>query len=512
VPVTFGGRVEARLTAPTGGAAVSATVANGGAAVTATLPAASYYATAAGGVSSWVTSLQTALNNVSHGYPRTAAAMANAVGWGTWSTGWLCDETSGNLAPVFGATTMTASSSPTYSNTGYRGGTDLAVGFDSALDAFDGGNTFDIGAGDLCLAWVAKFDATPSAYGTIISKINAAPNAGYAVYVTNVGQLGVLCYDGSGLETKEISSAALCVGEWHVGMAIVDRGAGTMRIATKGLTSGTATTSTTQAVSGNITTAETFRFGQSDWAGINSAFFMLGAAYVGTGGSAAANLSTNLATAVSNFAAAIASSWSVAFSTTTGLISINWTGYATPTWSLSWTSTDLRDVAGYAANITAVTTTQTGTAQAKGVVLMDCPLNLEGDPKRVPRASDSRTSMSPTGETITLVGNTYRRHRGLVWEYVPITQVWAAEATYENGSWEEFFAETQLGLGSDWFTPGSPVQIYYSNAGSDALLGADDAVAGWSIIGVNSIEPKKSVDKWTGLWRIELPLIVAVDP
>jgi len=199
------------------------------------------------------------------------------------------------------------------------------------------------------------------------------------------------------------------------------------------------------------------------------------------------------------------SNWTVSLSTTTGLVTINCTG----TWSLAWTSTALRDVLGFAADITSVSSAQTGTQQARGVWLPDCPLTLEGDLKRAPTVSDSRSAMSPTGNVITLVGNTYRRQRSLMWSHVPIAQVWGAQATYTNGSWEEFFRESQLGLGSSWFSPGSPIQVY-DHQGN--MLGSDATIAGWSMIGLTSVEPKKAITNWTGLWQIEVPQIVAVGP
>jgi len=235
------------------------------------------------------------------------------------------------------------------------------------------------------------------------------------------------------------------------------------------------------------------------------------AAFYGVAGSGVATgLSANLSTALAAFANAINSAWTVSMSASTGLVSIGWTGYATPTWSLSWTSTALRDVLGFTANISGVTSTQVGTQQARGVWFPECPLDLDGDPDRAPLVSDARQSLSPTGQSITLVGNTFRRHSNIVWSHVPIAQVWDAEATYENGSWEEFLIETQFGLNSSWFSPGSPIQIWYSNAGTDTLLGADATITGWSIVGLNSIEPTKSAPGWTGLWRIEIPQIVAV--
>jgi hypothetical protein len=183
------------------------------------------------------------------------------------------------------------------------------------------------------------------------------------------------------------------------------------------------------------------------------------------------------------------------------------------TWSLSWTSTVLRDYLGFAANITNSTTAQTGTLQCRGVWIPDCPLQLDGDPEQAPTISDLRTSQSPTGFVLGLSGNTFHRHTGLVYSHVARDRVWESAATYDHASWEWFFRETQLGLESSLFTPASPLQIYWNNAGTLTLLGdaANDGAGtdGWTITGLGSVEPRPSQANYTGLFRIELGTVVS---
>jgi len=509
---TFSGRVEARMTVPTGGAAISATVANGAGAQTVTVPAGNFYMTSAGGVSSLPTTLQTQLNGTAalQGFPRTAAATASANGYGTWTTGacWLMQEASGSLVATYGSPTLTASGL-TYQTTGSQSG-DYAIGFSTTGAEADGGDVFDVtGTDDVIVAWVGKFTSTPGSTRGVISKLSTG--AGWQVNFDSGSGL----YYFQGLDSTPSTlftalGASIHSGSWHVGIATIDRATGKARIGTRSLAGSSSVASEVSTAATSMANAVAFRVGErADNPANAPTELLLSAVYVVSGSGVAAGLSANMSTALTTFANAINAAWTVSMSTSTGLVSIGWTGYATPTWSLSWSSTALRDVMGFTANITNVTTTQTGTQQARGVWIPDCPLNIEGDPERAPLVSDARSSMSPTGQVITLVGNTYRRHRNVHWSHVPIAQVWDGEATYENASWEEFFAETQLGLNSSWFTPGSLIQIYYSNAGSDALLGADATITGWSIIGITSIEPQKSVGDWTGLWRIELPQIVA---
>lgn len=201
--------------------------------------------------------------------------------------------------------------------------------------------------------------------------------------------------------------------------------------------------------------------------------------------------------------------WTVTISTTTGLVTIA----CTEAFSITWTSTTLRNVLGFAADITSVTSA-TGTKQARGLWFPGCTLLLDSDPAQAPKVTDLRTSQSPTGVVLGLVGNTFYRHTGLHYPYSPYAQVWSSAATYENGSWEEFFAETQLGQGATWFTPSSQIQIWYPSAGSDVLLGVNanggsSGLGGWYITGVNGIEPKLSTPGFTGLLRVDLGTLVS---
>jgi hypothetical protein len=741
--VTIPGRVESRMTVPTGGAAFSASNGAQSAAYSGTIPAANYFHTAAGGVSGLLATFQQYLNDNVQGYPTAAAAMQAMLGFGgDWGggQGWLLNEASGNLAPTFGATTLTATSL-TYGTPGPSAGIDKAIGFDAGTDNADGGNIFDVGASDdLTVAWVGYLSAVPGGSVSIITKFTTT---GWYVNVDAGGNLNFGAYRAGPVNDFNAPVAAPIAG-WYVGIATIDRGTGKGRLGIRTL-AGVTAVSAEQAVSANsFTTAGAFRLGQRADAGAASTGSLLAAVYAVKGSGIASGLSANLSTALTNFANAINSRFTVSLDTTTGLATISNSFWPS---SLAFTNTSLRDVLGFeydfdypqtpaqiqsvvggiwtdgvgylcnesggnlasifgtpalltpassptysqpgarggsdkaagfnaatagyfdggnsldvgasddllviavvrftsapgtvdlmiskgafgdaatwvifrngnqfwlrlrtggvnldiataafspvasepfiliaaldraagkgriavrslltgtqavsaetaftgtlsnvstfrlgnqsgygastgvghfsavyvtrgpgvAAGATASIATalssfaaymkgQTSTKHARGLWIPDHVLNLEGDPKRAPIVSDARSSMSPTGQVVTLVGNTYRRHRGLVWSHVKQDRVWDGENTLENSTWEEFVSETQLGLGSSWFTPGSLVQIYYYNAGGEALLGADATIPGWSIVGVRSIEPQKAVGNWTGLWRIELPQIVA---
>jgi hypothetical protein len=183
------------------------------------------------------------------------------------------------------------------------------------------------------------------------------------------------------------------------------------------------------------------------------------------------------------------------------------------TYSVAWTSTSQRDLLGFTGALSSLNYAFTAPAQCRGVWIPDWPLQLDGDPEQAPTISDLRTSQSPTGVVLGLSGNTFYRHTGLVYSHVARDRVWESAATYDHASWEWFFRETQLGLESSLFTPASPLQIYWNNAGTLTLLGdaANDGAGtdGWTITGLGSVEPRPSQANYTGLFRIELGTVVS---
>jgi hypothetical protein len=734
---TFQGRVEALIDVPSG-VTVSASTGAHTSAVTVTLPEGTYYLTDAGGVDSLVDTLSTELNENVQGYPQSAAAMQAAVGYGTWSAGYLCNETSGDLAAVFGAPTLTDSGTPTYGTAGPIGGIDKAIGWADAADYFDGAVNFDVtNLQDLCVAWVGKFSATPSA-SVLFCKGAAAP-----LWAISIGTTGpyMEIYDPSGAATAQVSAY---VGEWHVGMAVIDRSTGKMRVATHGLTSGTSSVSAeVTAVTGTLANAGAFRFGASATGGSASTVLNISAFYIGTGASAATGLSAGMATAIVNFASAVSAGWSIALSTTTGLITASnsfhpsyiqftstdlrsllgfegefdypstaaqvaaalgygtWTNGAawlcneasgdlvpvfgtgtladagTPTYSVlgarggadkavfldagadifsggdifdtgatddlaffavirfpsaptacvafrkgvagdaarwliypdgagslamqlqsasgtttiscthpttrEWfafgmaldratgkvriatqglasgtaaisslttmpaeTLANANDFAfgthgsyggtpnieiayaaiatgsgvatGLSANLSTALTSfaaslksQTGTSQCKGLWFPDCPMSCDDDPRTAPVQNDLRQTISPTGQVFGLCGNERYEHTNIRWTHVPIDRYREASATYANASLEVFWRDTQAGTGHEFFSPSSPVQIYYDNAGAQTLVGSDESISGWYITEVGGIRTvaKKADANWTGLWTVAFPRLVS---
>lgn len=204
---------------------------------------------------------------------------------------------------------------------------------------------------------------------------------------------------------------------------------------------------------------------------------------------------------------AVDASWLVTLSTGasgTGKVSISCDG----TWSITWTSTALRDLLGFTANISSATGTRTGTNHARGLWLPDCPLSLDGNYLGAPDVTDMRQTESPDGFTITHVGNRKYRHRNVRWSHVPGNKTWVASETTTHESLQRFLIDTQWGLGHSWFTPGSKCYIM-THSGQSV---GNDGVDGWYLNGLRSMEEVVTrVDGggFDGLWRVAIPSITS---
>lgn len=352
--MTIAGRVEARMTIPSGGANFAACNGAQSAVQTLTLPAGNYFHTAAGGVSGLLATLQSYLNDNVQGYPQAASAMQAAVKYGTWSSAWNFNETSGNAIAAFGAINLTPNSSPTYGTAGPRGGIDKAVGMDSVDDSFNGGNNFNVNAtDDLVFAWVGKHSATGN--GDMIGKWSGAPGWLLIAETTRYRFFSQL-----GGTSAFADTAGMITGEWVAGLAYIDRGAGKIGIAVKGLTSGTTLTASANFALGDLTNAIAFRVGDQDNYGASANSGLFAYVAIGSGTSVASGMHANIATAIANWADAINSQWSVSFDATTGRATISNSFWPS---SLAFTNTSLRDVLGFEYDVDYPSTaTQTQTA------------------------------------------------------------------------------------------------------------------------------------------------------
>jgi phage gp46-like protein len=247
------------------------------------------------------------------GYPASSAAMALAVPGGTFTHGWLCNDTAGNLGPVFGGVSLVASGTGLiYEDAGPRSGGDFAVGFTAgaATGRFSGdASLFDIAANtdELIVAWVGKWSALPSVFGGMFGKASAAFANGWHMTGRDGTSLDFGIGPGAAWSASIAGASGFLLGRWHVGIAVIDRtGTDTARFGVRELFGSTTVLSTSATgINGSAaSTASNFTLGRSDWVPGNDNF-RLAALYVGKGAGVAAGLAVNLSTALAIFAARI---------------------------------------------------------------------------------------------------------------------------------------------------------------------------------------------------------------
>lgn len=254
-------------------------------------------------------------------YPRSVLEGQAALKFGTFTHGWLCNELSGNLIPVFGPDTLVASGTGLFygypgpgGSPGPGGVDDFAIGFSpgAATGRFSGNAAlFDIASvdDDLIVAWVGKWSALPSVYGAMFGKATPAFGNGWHM----AGQDGTsLVFDlgpSASWSASLPGTSGYMVGRWHVGIAVIDRtGVDTTRFGVRDLFGGTTVLSTTSTgINGNTAiSTSNFTVGRGDWVPGNDNF-RLAALYAGKGPGVAAGLgvTANITTALQNFTAYI---------------------------------------------------------------------------------------------------------------------------------------------------------------------------------------------------------------
>lgn len=241
------------------------------------------------------------------GYPASAIEMADAVGFGTWSAGWLLNELVSPGVPAFGGANLVEGNAPTW-------GVDGALAGSKALRLpTDGGTEYaavassavlDAGAADdIIMAWVARFYGAPGGTRIWLGKRGATainwsmlqgPGAG--------GQLIWQLTDGTNTVSADVSDVEHIDGvSWHVGIAAWERGSvNQARVATSKAVGAAA--SPAPGALGSLSNASVVGVGRG---GFVTARVDVDAFWVGVGPGAATGLVANIAEAVENLRAYI---------------------------------------------------------------------------------------------------------------------------------------------------------------------------------------------------------------
>jgi hypothetical protein len=197
-----------------------------------------------------------------------------------------------------------------------------------------------------------------------------------------------------------------------------------------------------------------------------------------------------------------AGAWTVTLSlgaSGTGQITI---AVSSGTFSITWTSTNLRDLLGFTTSPAAVASA-TGARHAKGVWIPDSPIFTVAHYLSAPTDTDWRGVATPTGRLFGNVGNTRYRHPGAKWQSCPARKVWRNSESTIGESLEQFLLDSQWAQGHTWFSSSRKVIVI---AHDDNELG-NGIVAGWYLnIGGKMTEiAKRRDDTWDGYWSVTFP-------
>jgi hypothetical protein len=182
------------------------------------------------------------------------------------------------------------------------------------------------------------------------------------------------------------------------------------------------------------------------------------------------------------------------------------TGYVTisissGTFSLTWTTTTLRDYLGWVGNLSAAGS-YVSPSGCLGMFLPNCPIMQPfalGDTGN--KEGGISQTISPGGVTKTIKTTGRTRHPGITWSHITLARARQASESGGVRSWERFVRDCLRGDTSlAYFTPGADVKLFWD---------ADSATAQvYHPVVPNAVtdcmEPAMG-DGFVGLWRCRWP-------
>jgi hypothetical protein len=210
-----------------------------------------------------------------------------------------------------------------------------------------------------------------------------------------------------------------------------------------------------------------------------------------------------------NATAPLSAVWTGSVSYTTGLVTLASQG----TWALTFTTAAAGTLMGFVGDIASRASAATGTQNARGLYIPDCPVTLEGDPASAGKVTDLRSTVGPTGSSFSMVGTKMYRHKSIRCSHVARARMFEANAATTYASWQQWLDDTQFGDGHSWFSVGSAFQLYWDNNGTAAIVGASlnagaGPTAGWCQSGLTTFEPRRAHETLLAYWEILIPQIV----
>lgn len=180
--------------------------------------------------------------------------------------------------------------------------------------------------------------------------------------------------------------------------------------------------------------------------------------------------------------------------TGTGLVTI---AHATQTITMTWTSTDLRDILGFTGTLTPAALTFTGTKHLRGLWLPDSPVDSEYGGEVGHTETDRTTTVTPTGDvSVTAFGSSRVRMGRTAWSHITRPKARTGAEATTGASYETWLLDTHSGRYS-YFATAPQIRVYHDSGG--AIVGT------YRFIWDGSTQMQRADATWVYLWAITLP-------
>ena len=168
-------------------------------------------------------------------------------------------------------------------------------------------------------------------------------------------------------------------------------------------------------------------------------------------------------------------------------------------WSVTWNSTDLRDLLGFTGDIAGASSPQTGTQHCRGLWLPGCPAKYtrHGDGDAGTMITDMRHTVGPSGTVKTLYSERRQVIDGLRWAGPPGQRTRSHMETYANESMESFIEDCQLG-DFTFGRVGAPVRIIWDAA-------VDATYSTGKFMWPPAFDPETMFQGFVGRYQIAMP-------
>ncbi len=171
-------------------------------------------------------------------------------------------------------------------------------------------------------------------------------------------------------------------------------------------------------------------------------------------------------------------------------------------WNWVGGDTELRDLLGFAANLTG-SLAYTGTLQAQALWLPDYPFDsLNGGPLWSGWwETDQKNRENANGNAFSIIGRK-KQINSVNWNFASRAKCWAINEVTVNESFEQFLLDG-VWAGAAWGTSAGPVR-FYGDADDDATF------ATYAAFGLENWRPDQVRPGWVHGWVIVLPRLIKV--